>query len=271
MSRADSAGRPFAGRTFEASTSAWSADDGSAPPAFLAAHAAFTAGRVGPEAVVAALQDVRQLVPLLAGLGEAGEHEGRTVDNPHSHGRHAAARRAGTGERGPKAELALVTVAGPDGRRVLPAFSSAAAMAAWNPAARPVPAPARQVALGAAGDGTELVVIDPGSPTLFGLRRGAVEALARGRAWTPAWEDGDVLAALRAGVAAEPAVAAVAVGPGDPRCTLEGAEVRVVLRIRAALPGDALQAMLAGVQAAWTADDRIRDRVDSLAVRVEAA
>ena len=50
---------------------------------------------------------------------------------------------------------------------MLPAFSSAAAMAAWDPAARPVPAPARQVALGAAGDGTELVVIDPLSDTEF--------------------------------------------------------------------------------------------------------
>ncbi|MDQ1530974.1 MAG: hypothetical protein QOE37_1079, partial [Microbacteriaceae bacterium] len=39
MSGTDSAGRPWAGRTFEATP--WAADDGSAPPAYLAAHAAF--------------------------------------------------------------------------------------------------------------------------------------------------------------------------------------------------------------------------------------
>ncbi|MCU1473948.1 SseB family protein, partial [Amnibacterium sp.] len=137
MSSADSAGRPFAGRSFEAAPSPFAGDDGTAPPAFLAAHADLVAGRVGPEAVVAALQDARLLVPLLADLGD---HDGRR-DHAGFPGPEGA---AGPGERGHAAELALVTVAGPDGRRVLPAFGSAAAMAAWNPAARPVPAPARQ-------------------------------------------------------------------------------------------------------------------------------
>lgn len=251
MSRSDSAGQPFAGRSFETPTSAWAGDDGSAPPAFLAAHAAFSAGDVGPEAVVAALQGARLLVPLLASLGEAGEHDGRTIDK--------------------RAELALVTVAGPDGRRVLPAFSSAEAMRRWNRAARPVPAPARQVALGAAGDGTELVVIDPGSPTLFGLRRGAVEALARGLDWMPSWADESVAEAFGAGVRGESAVVRVAVGPGDPRCTLEGAEVLVVLTVRAVLDGAGLQRLLERIRARWTEDGRIRDRVDSLSVKVEAA
>ncbi|HEY0374821.1 MAG TPA: SseB family protein [Amnibacterium sp.] len=251
MRSADSAGRPFAGRTFEATPSPFAGDDGTAPPAFLAAHAELVAGRAGPETVVAALQDARLLVPLLADLGEAGEHDGRTIDK--------------------KAELALVTVAGPDGRRVLPAFASAAAMAAWNPAARPVPAPARQVALGAASDGTELVVVDPGSPTCFGLRRGALEALARGLPWTPPWQDAAVRAALVAPAGAEPAVADVVVGTDDPGCILEGAEVRVTLVVRPALDRDGLAALVDRIRAAWTADDVVTARVDSLAVRIEAA
>jgi hypothetical protein len=247
----DSAGRPFPGRSFEPTPSPFAQDDGSAPPAFLAAHADLVAGRAGPESVVAALHDVRLLVPLLAELGEAGEHEGRLIDK--------------------KAELALVTVAGPDGRRVLPAFSSATAMAAWNPAARPVPAPARQVALGAAADGTELVIVDPGSPTCFGLRRSALEALARGVAWSPSWLDLAVRAALSAPALAEPAVADVAIGTDDPRCDLEGAEVRVVLAVRPVLDRDGLAALVDRVRAAWSADEVVAARVDSLAVRIDAA
>jgi type III secretion system (T3SS) SseB-like protein len=248
---ADSAGRPFAGRAFEGPASPFAGDDGSAPPAFLAAHAAFTAGRVGPEAVVAALRDVRLLIPLLADLGEAAEHDGRVVEK--------------------KAELALVTVAGPDGRRVLPAFSSAAAMAVWNPSARPVPAPARQVALGAAADGTELVIVDPGSPTCFGLRRSALEALARGLPWSPPWHDPVVLAALAAPARAEPAVADVTIGTDDPGAVLEGAEVGVALVVHPVLDRDGLAALLDRVRSAWTDNEVVAARVDSLAVRIDAA
>lgn len=249
--RSDSAGRPFTGRAFEASRSPFAGDDGTAPAAFLAAHAAFAAGDVGPEAVVDALRDVRLLVPLLADLGEAGVQDGRTVDK--------------------KAELALVTVAGPDGRRVLPAFSSAAAMSRWNSAARPVPAPARQVALGAASDGTELVIVDPASPTQFGLRRSALEALARGLPWSPPWLDAGVVRALQAPAEQEGAITGAAVTTDDPASTLEGAEVRVVLAVRGGLHPAELDALLQRLQAAWAADPLVRDRVDSLAVKVQAA
>jgi hypothetical protein len=248
---ADSADRPFAGRSFEAAPSPFAADDGTAPPAFLAAQAELSAGRAGPEDVIDALRDVRLLLPLLADLGTAGEHEGRIVDKT--------------------AELALVTVAGPDGRRVLPAFSSAAAMSAWNPRARPVPAPARQVALGAAADGTELVIVDPGSSTRFGLRRSALEALARGIPWSPPWRDPAVVAALSAPAAAEASVADVVIGTDDPDCSLEGAEVRVVLLVRPVLDPAGLAALVDRVRAAWRTDDVVAARVDSLAVRIEAA
>ena len=266
MRSADSAGRPFAGRAFETAPSPFAGDDGTAPPAVLAAHAAFAAGRAGPEAVVAALQDVRLLVPLLADVGEAGAHDGRLAHDPRAHGRHA-----GAGEGRAAAELALVTVAGPDGRRVLPAFSSAEAMAVWNPSARPIPAPARQVALGAAADGTELVIVDPGSPTCIGLRRSALESLARGLPRFPPWRDPAVRAALAAPVRAEPAVADLVIGTDDPGATLEGAEVGVALVVHPVLDRDGLAALLDRVRAAWTADELITARVDSLAVRIDPA
>ena len=249
MSTADSAGQPWSGRAFEASP--WSGDDGTAPPAYTAALAAFRAGESGPEAVVDALRGSRLLVPLLAEVGEVGgTASGRALDK--------------------RAELALVTVAGPDGRRVLPAFSSAAAMSAWNPMARPVPAPARQVALGAASDGTELVVIDPATDR-FGLRRSTLEALARDLPWVAPWLDPEVGRAIRRAVADEPAVTTARVGTEDPRSSLDGAEVLVVVVVHETLDQQQVAELLARVRRRWTEDPVVRARVDSMAVRLEAA
>ena len=113
---ADSAGQPWAGRSFDENSH--SSDDGSAPPALSAALARFRAGELGQAGVVDALREARLLIPLVAHLGEAGENEhGHTIDKSQ--------------------ELSIVTVAGPDGRNVLPVFSSVAAMSTWNPQARP--------------------------------------------------------------------------------------------------------------------------------------
>jgi hypothetical protein len=247
---ADSAGRPWTGRSFE--SNAWAGDDGTAPPAFLEAVDALHAGTVGPEAVVDALRPARLLVPLVADLAEAGEAHGRGYDK--------------------RAELALPTVAGPDGRRVLPAFSSAETMARWRPGARPVPAPARQVALGAAGDGVELVIVDPGSPTQFGLRRSAVEALARDLPWLPPWRDAAAIAAVSGLAEREAAVGFTRVVAGDPLCLLDGsAELRVVLGLVERLDREELHALIARLQRAWAQSDPVARVVDSLEVRVEAA
>ena len=77
-------------------------------------------------------------------------------------------------------ELSIVTVAAPDGRRVLPVFTSVAAMSRWDAAARPVPADGVRTAVAASADDTDLIVIDPGSETEFVLRRPAVWAIAQG-------------------------------------------------------------------------------------------
>jgi hypothetical protein len=193
---------------------------------------------------------VRLLIPLLADVGGLGETaSGHVVEK--------------------RAELALVTVAGPDGRKVLPAFSSTAAMSAWNPDARPVPAPARQVALGAASDGTELVVIDPATDR-FGLRRSALEALARDLPWSPPWLDPEVARAIRRAVADEPAVTTARVGTDDPRSSLDGSEVLVAIVLHETLDQQQVADLMARVQRRWTADEVVRSRVDSMAVRLEA-
>ncbi|GMA27097.1 SseB family protein [Arenivirga flava] len=246
----DSAGRPWAGRQFEENRSA--ADDGSAPPELLAAVVAFRCGETGPAAVVDALRGARLLIPLVAKLGESGEGaHGRTVDK--------------------SAELAIVTVAGPDGRDVLPVFSSVTAMAAWNPKARPVPADGVRVALAAASERTDLVVLDPASETEFALRRPAVWAMAQGDPWMPAHDDPDVLAAFADVVAPEPRIDGMLVRAGDPDARMRGPEIVLRLRLRPGLDRAELQELLDGVQRRIAASTVIADRVDSMSLKLETA
>ncbi|MGO2658913.1 SseB family protein [Mycetocola reblochoni] len=247
---ADSAGQPWAGRRFE--PSAFASDDGTAPVALATAIAAFRDGSAGPEPVVEAFRDARLLIPLLAAAGDLGRtEEGLTVDKTQ--------------------ELSIVTVTAPDGRRVLPVFSSVAAMAAWRPDARPVPADGVRVALAAAGDGTDLVVLDPTSESEFGLRRPMVWAIAQGHAWTAPWGDRRVADAVQASVGDEPAVVRVALHAGDPDARLVGAEVEVRLWLRDGLGRDAVDGLVARLSARWAENEVIASAVDSLAVSLRQA
>lgn len=242
---ADSAGQPWAGRHFEPNPS--SDDDGSAPPALIEAIRRFRSGEGTQADVVAAFRESRLLIPLLAELGEAGVNaEGKKVDKSQ--------------------ELSIVTVAGPDGRTVLPVFSSVAAMAAWNPLARPVPAVGPRVALAAAGEGTELVVLDPTSETEFVIRRPALWSIAQERAWLPSFLDPDVAAEFARSVAEEPAVVSVVLVAGDPDARLQGPELRVVLALIDGLDEAQLADLLARLSARWSASETIADRVDSLEI-----
>jgi hypothetical protein len=248
----DSAGRPWAGRTFAAHDTAYAADDGAADPPLLQALTSFFAGAVGEDVVVDALRTARLLIPLVAHAGDEGENEhGVRVDKTQ--------------------ELAIVTVRGPDGRDVLPAFTSVDTLRAWDPRARPVPADARRVALAAASERTELLVLDPGSETEFGVRRPALWAVAQDHPWVPSHADDAVARAFLTGTAQEPQVASLTIAPGSARASLVGTEVVVSLGIVPGLDRVALQELLARVQGRWTADELITARVDSLAVKIVAA
>ena len=249
-SLADSAGQPWEGRAFD--DNPFGDDDGSAPPALLGALAAFRAGDAGPERVVDALRESRLLIPLIAELGEEGENDaGLLVDKTQ--------------------ELSIVTVAGPDGRTVQPVFSSVTAMQTWNPAARPVPVEGRRVALAAASEQTELIVLDPTSETEFVLRRPAVWAVAQGTPWLPSDRDPAVAQAFRASIGPELGVHDVALLSGDPRGRLAGEELVVRLALAAGLTREELDAILSRLAQRWAADDVIATRVDSLRVQLVAS
>lgn len=243
----DSAGVPWAGRRFETNSSA--DDDGSAPVPLVDALREFRAGRGSESDVVDAVRGSRLLIPLLAALAESTT--------------------AATGLVADKsAELGVVTVAGPDGRTVLPVFASVEAMRRWNTSARPVPSDAVRVALAAAADSTDLVVLDPGSETEYAIRRPAIWAIAQGRAWTPSYSDPRVLAEFVESARSEPAVSSLRVEAGDPEARLAGPELVVVLRILAGLSRTDLEATVGRLQHNWARSALIAEAVDSIAVRL---
>ena len=248
---ADSAGHPWAGRTFDAHDTAFAEDDGLADEPLVAAIRALPEGG-SPAAVVDALRTARLLIPLVAEAGDLGETpDGRLVDKTQ--------------------ELSIVTVAGPDGRTVMPAFTSVAAMQAWDPTARPIPVESRRVAMAAASEDTQLVVLDPTSDTEHVLRRPAVWALGQDLPWTPCTEDPEVAAAFAASVDGEPAVARVELSPGDPLGRFAGPELTVGLGLLAGLDREQVTELVGRLQQRWSADPVIAERVDSMRVALRAA
>lgn len=249
----DSAGKPWRGR--ELSPQPFADDDGTTPPALADAMEAV---RENPNettfaAALEALSTARVLIPLIAELGEEGRNaNGAIVDK--------------------QADLAIVTVAGPDGRAVLPVFTSVAAMQAWNSTARPVPVEAVRVAVAAVDADTQLMIVDPGTPQQLGLRRPAVWALAQGETWRAPWRDEQVLERLAIGIATVEGVVDVSVEPGAPCGELAGPELTVTVTCaeREGVTFDHA-ATSARLHEEWAQDAVLIARADSLALTLHTA
>ena len=248
---ADSAGVPWEGRSFDANP--FADDDGSANPALIEALAEFRANPTDPREVFKAFAASRLLIPLLADLGESGEGaHGQTVDK--------------------SADLSIVTVQTPDGQTGLPVFSSVAAMAVWNKTARPVPADAVRVALAAASEGNNRIILDPGSETEFVFRRPAIKAMATQQDWVPSFLNETVGRAFAAPLdESEPNVLAVYLEAGDPLSRLDGAELQISLKLVAGLSQDEVQALVSRLAETWSQSEVIAESVDSMQLRLLAA
>lgn len=137
-------------------------DDGTAPTEVAAALAAYDADpAIGHQPALAAIQDARVLVPVVAVLGEAAHDEHGLVHDKSS-------------------DMAAVLLTGRDGRTALLSFTSTAAMRAWNPQARPVPVSARQAARAALEDGADALLVDVAGPVLFTVESQDLRDLADG-------------------------------------------------------------------------------------------
>lgn len=210
------------------------ADDGSADPRLAAALAA-CAGKEAPEAELwALLGTARLLVPVVP----VSTSDGGT-DGVMAHG----------------ADMALVTVRSPDGRRVLPAFNGLQVLTRWNARARPVPVEGHRLAQAALGEGVDAVVIDLGAPTAYVLAGAPLRALAEGRTPMPAHQDREVLAALAAAAGAQPELATVSVRS-------EGGELVVMLQARGGVRGDDAVTAVQRLAGRLAGDPLLRSRLD---------
>jgi hypothetical protein len=263
---ADSAGQPWTGRSLagdQAKIHNFEDDDGTADAGYLTAVADLQAGRGDEAGVIASLATARVFIPIVAQLAEEGEgQDGLQADK--------------------QADMALVTLKAADGRTAMPAFTTAAALAAWHPGARPVAVYAARAALSAVSEGAELLVLDPGADVTFVVRRPAMWALAQQQDWTPSYADPELAAMMRQsaggfaavrslellpgrGVAARTADGAIVAGGGA------GPELQVVLYLAEGLDADAVQQLVAGLQALWSRNVLFGERVDSIEIKLRRA
>ncbi|MGW6844936.1 SseB family protein [Streptomyces sp. NPDC054958] len=196
----------------------FSDDDGSADPRLTAALAAWSEDRAKEPEVLAALKGARLLVPVVAVLGE--------VETDPETGL----------KREKTSDMAVPTLRAGD-RRALPAFTSIASLALWDPAARPVAVPLHQALAAAAHEKADTVVLDLAGPVTYQLTGSALLALAEGRTDAGPLADPAVREAVRAAVSAEPAVlrAHLVAGGADSDGTLaivlaEGAQAAAAAR-----------------------------------------
>ncbi|HET6165854.1 MAG TPA: SseB family protein [Marmoricola sp.] len=137
-------------------------DDGSADPGVAAALTAYDAQpEVGHRPALAALQDARVLVPVVATVGEV-EHDEQGL------------------ARDKTSDMAAVLITGRDGRTALLSFTSAESMRAWNPEARPVAVSARHAARAALQDGADALLVDVAGPVLFAVEGPDLRDIAEG-------------------------------------------------------------------------------------------
>ncbi|WP_104161861.1 SseB family protein [Arthrobacter sp. ZGTC212] len=260
---ADSAGQSWAGRDLSGDGNPlhnFDADDGSADAGYLAALAALEDGSGTEAQVVATLATARVFVPIVASLAEEAESDHGLVADK-------------------EADMALVTLTAPDGRKALPVFTSVPALQNWHPKARPVAVYAARAALSAVSEEAQLLVVDPGADITFVVRRPAMWALARQRDWTPSYADQEVARAVSAAVDVEPSVTSVELvqGPGTATRSARGTviagggagpELRMVLHLAPGLDAQAVQGIAGLLQQRLAADPLIVERVDSLELKI---
>jgi hypothetical protein len=219
------------------------ADDGGCDPAVAQVLAdAGLAPEVRTDRLVSALAPGRVMVAVVAVLAE-GEQT--------AHGRSDK-----------QADMALVTLTSPDGRRALPVFSSVQALARWDETARPVAVATRRAAVSAIGEGCTLLVLDPSGPASCELPWSALVALAEGRTWLAGQDDPQVRQAVQAVTAGEPDVVAQSCSAAA------GGALRVELTVRAGLSAEQLTGLLDRLGGRLGEDDILRRRTDGIALAV---
>jgi hypothetical protein len=208
-------------------------DDGRPDPDVTSALAAWASSAASEHAALLALSSARLLVPVVAMLTQADAVTGAEKES----------------------EMALPTLIGNDGRAAIIAFTGIETLARWRPDARPVPTPAARVWHAAVAEG-QAVVIDVAGPVPFVVEGARLAALAAGQAPPLSHEDPDVVAAISAIAAAEPAITGIRLAPASSDADGQSADLAVTLRLAAA--SDAPVATRAAQQIAALLSARFR-------------
>lgn len=240
---ADSAGVPWAGRTLRPNP--FSGDTGQADPALTAALERVNAHPFDPEAhsaVLRALSGTRVYAPVLpTAVEHTTDARGFVHDN--------------------SSDMAMVRLASTDGRQCTPAFTDIPTLTAWHATARPVPTQAERLGAAAVEEGAQLVVINPGSPRAFLIRRPALWAWLQGQEWTPAWANARVAGAVSQIARQHSWIDSVAVAVGSPHVVTGGPEVALTVEVNRAPEVQALHTALAAAEV-------VVDLVDSLTIQI---
>ena len=214
----------------------FAADDGSPDPAVAAALAGWSEGSAYDADVVAALTGSRLMVPLVAVLDSVDE------DGPGP----------GPGEK--DSHMASVSMVAPDGRRGLLAFTSVAAMAAWDPQARGIPSRAEKVAAAALEEGADAVLLDLGGPVRHALTGVPLAALARGVALPDPYDDPEARSAVVGVLETVPGVVRADLQPGPEGPDARLADLLLLVETDPALDEGAAAAVADALARALVAD-----------------
>jgi len=101
-------------------------------------------------------------------------------------------------------------------------------MSAWNWRPDPVPIEAQRVALAAASEQTDRIVVEPGTDSIV-LRRPVVWSIAQGNPYVAPWESAEFVEEPRKLLAGIVNLVDIAVAPGDPTATGDGPDVTLIL------------------------------------------
>ncbi|MDO5618719.1 SseB family protein [Kocuria sp.] len=269
----DTGGQPWAGRDLaHGHHHQFVDDDGAADAALARTLVEWQSGSVAETDVVAALADTRLFVPVMAEVSHSEITEDGLVADK-------------------EADMSLVTLQAADGRKAQPVFTSDRLITQWHASARPVAAQVRKIAIAAVKDGTELLVLNPGSDAPFVVRRPALWAVAKGEGWAPSYTSGEVSQAVLQSALGLDGVAGAYVRPGrgvdavrsDSQAVAvgefagalrgggSGPELTVVLQLLPGMNRERLNHVVAAFQNRLATERVVAEKVDSLEISLETA
>lgn len=262
----DTGGQAWKGRNLGEGTShthAFPQDDGATPAVLAEALDRFERGEIPEESIVDALAEVRLFVPVVAEVSQSQiTDDGLVADK--------------------EADMALVSIEAPDGRKALPVFTSVDALSAWHDSARPVAADSRKIALSAVEDDNQLLVVNPGGDITFVVRRPALWAIAKGHRWRPSYSDPDVMTALEDCAKPDPQISSVGMFPGRGVGSRDragrmlpgggpGPELSIELSVVRGLSQEELDRVVGAFQRNFSQHSLLAERVDSADIRIRPA